>query len=128
MKRVGNIATRVGLVFLLLITPLFTSGCSNVTETSGAYELGFLMSSSFAEGQAVGEVQNKRIAEDIAQLLDAENFDYQSLPPFKVTDKGCLGTWIFLSLLGYVGPYSEISNTDENKADFIRGCLDGVKS
>lgn len=113
---------------LALVTTLLTSGCSNNVDSSNSYELGFLLSSSFAQGQIVGEEQSNRIAEDIAQLLDAENFDYQSLPPFEVTEKGCLGTWIFLSLIGYVGPYSEISNTDENKSDFIRGCLDGVKS
>lgn len=99
----------------LLLLGISTTGCSAIQKvTSDAYNIGYQTGQEFADLGDVGALINSYLPDDNeTQLGDFSEKDVAAY---------CDGIWPITGLT------AGIINSDENKSDFVSGCVDGLNS
>ena len=99
----------------LLLVTFSTTSCSTIKKaTSDAYNIGYKTGQEFADLGDVGTLINSYLPDDSdTQLGDFSEKDVAAY---------CDGIWPITGLT------AGIINSDENKSDFVSGCVDGLNS
>ena len=99
----------------LLLIGMSTTGCSAIQKvTSDAYNIGYKTGQEFANLGDVGTLINSYLPDDSdTQFGDFSEEDVAAY---------CDSIWMISGLT------AGIINSDENKSDFVSGCVDGLNS
>lgn len=101
------------VIVLLAVSTL--SGCSVIGGKSEAYKLGVETGKQYLKLKDASELVDSYVPEDADPELSLElNASAEDLKTY------CSGLWIA------IGITNGIKNSDENKADYVSGCLDGA--
>ena len=103
------------ILCVLFLLGISTTGCSTIKKaTSDAYNIGYQTGQEFASLGEVGTLINSYLPDDSdTQLGDFSEKDVAAY---------CDSIWIISGLT------AGIINSNENKNDFVSGCVDGLNS
>ena len=100
---------------IILITAVTLSSCSVIDGKSEAYKLGVETGKEYLALKDVSELVDSYVPEDADSELSLElNISAEELKTY------CSGLWTVTGLS------NGIRNSEENKADYVAGCLDGA--
>ena len=106
---------KFSLVAMILALGMTFSGCSVIGGKSEAYKLGVETGKQYLTLKDASELVDSYVPEDADPELSLElNASAEDLKTY------CSGLWIV------TGITNGIRNSEENKADYVAGCLDGA--
>lgn len=107
--------SKLAYATLILVAAVTLSSCSVIGGKSEAYKMGVETGKQYLTLKDASELVDSYVPEDADPELSLElNASAEDLKTY------CSGLWIV------TGITNGIRNSEENKADYVAGCLDGA--